>query len=182
MVKKTKRGQFEIMGLAIVVILMILGMLFVVRFVLLKPQTTIKQSYADTVLAANLKNSILLFTTQCGELRVQDLLADCVQTPLGQSPQTNNCPPGFTNSCDYSQQRIQEIFDATLEVANRNYRFEACIIKNRLCDPQRGIIRMASDSDYNKACEGQEIESKFSPVQTRAGIMKVTLQVCRDVI
>jgi|TARA_B100002003_G_C14132239_1_gene544507 hypothetical protein len=177
-----KRGQFEIMGLAIVVILMILGMLFVVRFVLLKPQSTIKQSYADTVLAANLKNSVLLFTTQCGDIRIQDLLKDCVQTPLGQSPEINNCPPGLTNSCDYAQEKIQEIFDATLVQSNRNFRFEACIIKNKACDPGRGIIQMASDPDYDKACAGQEIESKFSPVQTRAGIMKVTLQVCRDVI
>jgi hypothetical protein len=170
-----KKGQMEIMGLLIVVILMILGMLFVVRFVILKPGDTIKQSYADTVLAANLKNSILLFSTHCHNKRIQDLLADCV------SGGVLECNSGFRkiNSCAYATEKIDEIFAKTVVRWRREYQFEACLFRNGRCDATN-LVRIPAGAAYNEVCQ-QERESKFSPIQTEKGIMKVTLNICRDV-
>tara|TARA_Y100000310_G_C20699129_1_gene828032 strand:- start:5275 stop:5835 length:561 start_codon:yes stop_codon:yes gene_type:complete len=182
-----KKGQMEIMGLTVVIILMILGMLFVVRFVILKPKSDVKQSYADTVLAANLKNSLLLMSTDCHNKRVQDLLADCV------SGFTITCPNG-QRSCGYAMDRIREVFDKTLDRWNREYTFEACLFSGVGCKTSIGgqaapiIFLTPPDKDNpgsflaeDKVCQ-QERESKFSPVQTEKGIMKVTLNICNSVI
>ena len=172
-----KKSQMEIMGLLIVVILMILGMLFVVKFIILKPQGNIKQSYADTVLAANLKNSVIFFTTDCRKQDVQTLLKDCVVGGI-----IDDCPGG-TNSCEYAVEKIEEIFDETLNVWNRDYRFEACLLDGRDCTSAHGqIIRLSSGSSFATTCQNQEIESKFSPVKTIQGNMKITLDICRDVV
>ncbi len=191
--KMAKKSQMEIMGLTIVIILMILGMLFVVRFVVLKPKSDIKQSYADTVLAANMKNSLLLFTTGCHGQKIQDLLADCVSS----STPAITCPNG-QNSCGYALQQIKAIFAQTLDKWNREYYFEACLWEGRECktsltspsslnSPPWLIITPPKKNDPSQRMEWQsvckqEVESKFSPVQTQANrIMMVTLKICRNV-
>jgi len=175
---KKKRAQMEIMGLTIVIILMILGMLFVVRFVILKPKNNLKQSYADTVLAANLKNSLLLFSTQCNNRRIQDLLADCVSGNIITCPSFGAVP---STSCTYAESRIREIFDKTLDRWNREYLFEACIWRGGSCDASSLPFILAPPGLTESDVCNQEIESKFSPVQTEKGIMKVTLQICTNV-
>ena len=73
---KNKKSQMEIMGLAIVVVLIALGMLFAVKFVLLKEDTGYRKEYTTTQLTANMLNTLLYTNTNCSGISVSELLED----------------------------------------------------------------------------------------------------------
>jgi hypothetical protein len=77
-----KRGQMEIMGLVVVVILIIIGVLFAIRFVVLKEPTDIKQSYRRSQLASNLGVAILKTSAEeCRGTSVKELIIDWANRP-----------------------------------------------------------------------------------------------------
>ncbi len=74
-----KKAQMEIMGLAIIVILLSLGLLFVIRFVVLKPTEDMKQNYETSELAANFLNALLdTHAPNCHDIKFSALYQDCV--------------------------------------------------------------------------------------------------------
>lgn len=114
---RMKKAQMEIMGLALVVILMSLGILFVIRFVALKPKSEIRESYTQTQTAQNILTSLLKTTTQCRAnipYTISDLLKSCAR---GQSL---TCDDG-NDSCSYVNNTIKYILNRTLEEWSRKY-------------------------------------------------------------
>jgi hypothetical protein len=74
---KNKKSQFEILGLAIVIILITLGILFVIRFVVLKEPSKLRYDYTRTEMASNMLNTLLRTDTDCKRKSMTELFQDC---------------------------------------------------------------------------------------------------------
>ena len=112
------KSQMEIMGLAIIVILAALAMIFVIQFIVVKQPTDIKKAFTHKELAANTVNTLLSTTTDCKELSIAQLLEDCAEGALV------SCPGG--DSCAYAEQVIDGILEETLVEWNKEFYYHAC--------------------------------------------------------
>lgn len=151
------KGQLEIFGLAIVVILIALAFLFAVQFFLLRPGTDAIQPAKEGALAANFLNSVLGVTTDCYGRNIKELLQDCALSGVLQCP-------GDVNACLYSKQELQQMLDSSLEVWKKSYLFT--------------VKGMPDELSIGSACSGEK-EYKQHPVVVRPGYdILVTLEIC----
>lgn len=122
-----KKSQTELLGFAIVVLLIAVGMLFVIGFIVLDEKTNTRAAYLYKQTATNLNDALLETTTTCRQLTVRELYLACMED-------TNNandiCPPvDFTiptntvPACRYLQGFISERLNETLGVLGYDYRY-----------------------------------------------------------
>lgn len=157
-----KKSQMEIMGLAIVVILISLSLIFVVRFVVLKKPTDFKKAFTQTELASNTLNTFLKTTSKdCSGLSMTELLQDCAQ---GSSITCG----GNMKSCIYVNQTAKEIFTNTLDSWNVEYYFSVYQDESnpRFTLPEPG-----------KPCAGAK-KSKLFAIPTAGATLFVKLDIC----
>ncbi len=155
----SRKAQMEIMGLAIIFILVIFGVLFAVRFVITKPDSDIRMGYQQSVLASNMLSALRATTTDCASATVEQLLQDCAST------QTVSCPGG-KSSCEKAELVIGAIMKETLENWGRSYTFS--------------ISGSESASKIKFAigdCSGEK-EVKTHPVPTRSGTIMLRMEIC----
>jgi len=114
MVYKIKKAQMEVFGLAIVVILIFIGIVFVIKFY--KPASTedIKSKYVDEVIAQNMLTSIFSLNTTCS-LDMAELAKDCYLD--------GSYLCGSKRSCEYVNDTISNILENTLEEWKKPYEF-----------------------------------------------------------
>jgi len=106
------------MGLAIVVILISLIILFVVRYVVLKEPKEIRKDYTDFDISYSFVNTLMNTNVpDCYDLTFTELFKDC------ESALIVNC--GGMNSCEYLNSILPYILTQTLGVQNINYEFLA---------------------------------------------------------
>ncbi|MEK6849674.1 MAG: hypothetical protein AABY01_03845 [Nanoarchaeota archaeon] len=153
-----RKGQMEILGLAVIVVLIMLGVLFAVFFVLRAPASNIAQTYKESQLASSLLTTMLATTTPCRGATVTELLQDCASA--GQL----TCPYG--TSCDEASNAIGTMLEGTLGVWKRSYQFSITGASNT------EAITFASGD-----CTGER-ESHTNPIPTASGALQVTLNLC----
>ncbi|MCH8004192.1 MAG: hypothetical protein IH934_06200 [Nanoarchaeota archaeon] len=150
-----KKAQTEIMGLAIIVILIMIGMFFVISF-LTVDTIDYKKQFTQAELASNMLNTFLRTTSDCNGFSMTELLQDCNQDKsiicYGES------------SCDYVSSTAQQIFMETLEKWNVDYEFKVFNDENTLFT-------------LGKTCINNK-KSKLFPIPTDSGILFVKLDVC----
>ncbi len=88
------KAQSEIMGLAMVMVLVAFGLVFIVSFIVLTDDGDIRGDFIDKQMAVNINNAILDTNTQCRGNTVRRLLVDCVDS------RNVICSAGV-NSCDF---------------------------------------------------------------------------------
>lgn len=131
MIRLAIRAQMEIMGLAVIVILVFLGLLFSVN--LKKPDTS-QETYA-TYATSELSNRYLVAlleaqTMDCTSennmatpIRLKELAVDCARLwsmngwrePFTTQVATYTCGDNNQNACDYLNKAIRSALDATLD-------------------------------------------------------------------
>jgi hypothetical protein len=99
----------EIIGVAIIVIIVVIGMFFVMFSGRKKLDT--KQDIMDAQLAQAMLNSMLGSETECGN-SLYHVIKDCYG-------RNSLCK----NSCQYVHDKVGEIFNGTLEKWGKPYRF-----------------------------------------------------------
>jgi hypothetical protein len=109
----------EILGLAIVVVLLLLAATFVIRFLLVKKSPEYRKAFVNAELASGMINTMLKTTAKdCSKATMKDLLQDC------SSLQSLMCDNGM-DSCSYFNDAADSIFGATLDAWNYKYFFTA---------------------------------------------------------
>lgn len=157
-----KRSQMEIMGLAIIVILISLSLIFVVRFVVLKEPTDFKKAFTQTELASNMLNTFLKTTSEdCSGLSMTELLQDCAQGG------GITCGNG-ERSCIYVNQTAEQIFRDTLYSWNVDYYFSV------YQDESSPIFTLP---EPGKPCIGAK-KSKLFAIPTGGATLFVKMDIC----
>ncbi|MBT5021373.1 hypothetical protein HOK51_10145 [Candidatus Woesearchaeota archaeon] len=168
--KLFKRGQMEIMGLMIIVILVVMGVLFALKFVILKPPTPIKQHYMTTQMVSNFGIALLHSTTDdCRGTDLSELMIDCANwKEVGGSITCGN----GRNSCDYVKDTLGFILNETLEIWRVKYYFKA------------GNSPLAQDQIFNfssqhtSCSEGVPGEAEQFFLPTDRGLLTFKLFIC----
>ena len=154
-----KKSQMEIMGLAIVVILLVVGMTFVIRFMINKEPVDYKKQFSQAETASNTLNTFLKATSRaCNGLTMTELLQDCGHT------KNIICPNG-QNSCVYLELAAKEILNKTLDSWNFEYEFSA------YQDEAFPLVKLG------KRCPAEK-KSKTFPIPTSSGTIFTKLDVC----
>ena len=158
--KFSRKSQTEIIGLAIVVVLLIIGMTFVIRFMLAKEPVDYKKQFTQAEIASNTINTFLKTSSRdCKGLTMTELLQNCGYGGI------ITCPNEQT-SCVYALEAAQEIFRETLDAWNLNYEFKAFLQETS------PIFTLGSPCPASKP-------SKTFPIPTGSGAaLFVKLDVC----
>ena len=120
----SKRSQMELLGFAVVIILIAVGMIFIISFSIMSPNVDSRTTYLHKQVATNLNDALLETTTTCRQESVRELLLSCVETnqmicpPIDSSITIDN-----TNACDYLSQFIQNRLNDTLDVWGYDYSY-----------------------------------------------------------
>ena len=117
--KTLKKAQAEIVGITIVMVLIMLGIIFVIKFVVLPDEYNIKQAFDQSQMAANFMDSVLKTTTTCNNLEVTELIQDCAENygssflyTCPEDPELNitcNRTDNTCTSCEFLNQSIEYI-------------------------------------------------------------------------
>lgn len=173
---KNKKSQTEIMGLAIIVILVAFGLVFMMKYMATNKPTEYQKEYLYAELSSNIINTLLKTTVDdCLQLSFADLYRDCAENPPSGSIDCR----GFSspNSCSYSRTQTEEVLDKTLEEWNINYEFivytEEQTILNSIWDGGNSI--KSSDG-----CLGEKKSKRYSipAPSTVDGTVYIKLDVC----
>ncbi len=160
-----KKAQMEIMGLAIIVILISAAMLFTIRFVVLTEPSTYKKEYMQTELGYNILSTLFKTTVpDCNNRNFEELYRDCAIDP--DNPQIS-CDD-WSTSCAYINKATDDILNDTLGKWNIGYEF---IAKTKTTPIP--IVRLGSCPTVKK--------HKSYPIpidSTGENILSVTLDIC----
>jgi hypothetical protein len=155
-----KKSQMEIMGLAIIVILVALGLLFVLLWVAKTPPTKQVQRAKESVLAANFMNTMLGTTTGCNQRTVRELLQDCALTG-------GSTPCADRTSCAFAHEAIQHMLDETFLHWHLPYHLN-----------MSGSSQL-EQFDFGAPCTGER-EEKIHPLPVRPGFeITLVMDICR---
>ena len=156
--RKNKKSQAEIVGLVIIVLLITIGLLFVVKFVVLREPSDVKKTFVHSELASNMVKVLLETTTTCKESSVKDLFQDCAAF------KGINCEE--LDSCEMVNDTIGKILTNSLDKWNKQYEFRAYIPGN---DPILAYDNCAPKADR---------ESVTYPIPTDRGTLFIQLDIC----
>ena len=151
------KGQTEIMGLAIIVVLISMGIIFTLVFVFGGEEDTTKDIYQRSQLSSNLLNSMTSTSTACKGATMKELIQDCV------TKRRLKCDN--KNSCSYMEDAVEIIFVNTLDKWKYSYIFT-------MKHGDRQLIKRTSGQ-----CD--EYESSFHYIPTSAGNVELKLSICK---
>ena len=149
----------EILGLAIVVVLVLVATIFVIRFLVLKTPTEYRKGFVSSELASNMLDTFLKTAAKdCSQLTMTELLQDCAQ---GRSITCGN----GQDSCKFVELTAKSIFEGTLDKWNMNYEFLA------YTDINSPLIKLG------KQCSTEK-KSKLFPIPISTATMYTKLDIC----
>ena len=169
-----KRSQMEIMGLMIVVILVIIGVLFVLKFVILKPPSEVKKSFLTSQLVSNFGIALLHSSSEdCRGTDLSELMIDCTNWYASGGGIT--CGNGM-KSCEYVQDVISGLINQTFEAWHVKYYIRAGTSKS---DAGEIFSFSSKDKDGESNCNDKvpgESEQFFLP--TDRGLLTLKIFIC----
>ncbi|MBI2657825.1 hypothetical protein HYX08_03985 [Candidatus Woesearchaeota archaeon] len=154
-----RKAQMEILGLAIVVVLILVAAVFVVRFLVVKAPTEYRKGFVSSETASNMLSTLLKTAAKdCSQLTMTELLQDCAQA------RSVVCDNG-QDSCRFVEAVSKEIFESTFDKWNMEYEFLA------YTDANQPLIKLG------KKC-GAEKRSKLFPIPISTATMYTKLDIC----
>ena len=156
---RKKKSQMEILGLAIVVVLILVATTFVVRFLVLRTPVDYRKGFVSSELASNMLNTFLKTAAKdCSQLTMTELLQDCAQG------RGIICENG-QDSCKFIESTAKDIFSKTLDKRNMNYEFLA------YTDINLPLIKLGNP------CKAEK-RSKLFPIPISGATMYTKLDIC----
>jgi len=162
---KSKKAQTEAIGLAVIVILISLAIIFALAFSL-RQKPTIKETYLKAQLASNTLNALLKSDVECYDTAgnpysMSDLIQDCI-VYWNQRQNQINC--SGTPSQDFVQEKIDSLLSETLKEWKKSYNLTI------------GIGEQVYFSFANGDQKGSK-EVETYPLNTFKGIVLITLEI-----
>ncbi|MFH1398733.1 MAG: hypothetical protein ABIG95_01320 [Candidatus Woesearchaeota archaeon] len=159
-----RKSQMEIMGLALVVLILSIAMVFLFKFSGGSKVSEVKQDFVDTKLASNMLNVILKTTHEEKDIELKNMFKYCAE---GDS----NASRGY-DPCDEMNKTVSFILDRTLKTWQKSYNLTATI---------NGETKLYL---INKNCGGSlkgfsTRESETYMIPTRYGTMLIRMDICR---
>jgi hypothetical protein len=138
----------ELLGIAIIMVIVIMGILLALRFFYLQPEENPAAAARDTLLGANLLDTMLETTTPCRDLQLVTLLQECGRGS-GLVCGDATAPDGSVmvkagSACDYAMGTIAFLLNQTLGTWQRHYEFAidgpGAIGKRAINSPAEGCM------------------------------------------
>ena len=173
-----KKGQMEVIGLVVIVILISLGLLFMAQFALKsdpKKKVFVRKGLAYSTMSAMMKLDINC-TDYNDNYRVKplklqgDLLQDCTEN-FGYYDSKYQC--NGQHSCDYVNETITYLLNETLGRWNKHYEFKSSLLSG--IKPE--IILQIKDGE-GKGCPLERDTSGLFPLNTGVGLIENVLYLC----
>lgn len=170
----SKKAQMEVFGLAVIVILLVVGMLFMIRFVILRPQQQAQQSasYINKDLASNIvvymQNIAINPADVCNKkLDLTDLIRDCA---YGEgSIRCLDKVPSYVESCSIARKIIEEdILAKTLDEFQHDYYFSVY---------KSGTGDIIDNLEINNKCPGKKT-SGIAFIPLPPDVLNLQLDIC----
>jgi hypothetical protein len=170
---RAKKAQMEILGLAIVVLLLILGMVFVIKFIAMSNGDSIRKEVSESQIASNYIATYLDTTViECRSLTIKDLLIDCAEDGALPTGGTIMCPTTpQRKSCEMAHIVAKRIFEQTFDQWKTRYYFSAAL-QNR-----QPFSELSYPGLPITPCTGTK-RSKDYPLSTDSGVLHVKLDLC----
>ena len=151
----------EILGLAIVIVLLFLAITFAIRFFVNENPIDFRTKFTSKVYVSN-GIDVFLDTTaeKCFQRDMTELLQNCAES------RSIICEDS-KDSCEYVESTAESIFSSTLGKWNRKYEFRA-YIKDNYNSP---LVRVG------EPCRGEKEQGLF-PVPSSIGTIYVDLNTC----
>ena len=159
-----RRAQFEIMGLAFIMILVMMGILFGL-YVMSRPEPQLARDFSQSQLASNWLNAYKGMSTTCHGADITRLLQDCASS--GQI----DC--GGKSSCAFAREITHELLNNTLGSWNRQYNLSLSGATN----PGDPPLSLEAIGAANTRCTGN-IQRDEQPIPSRAGPIFLRLSIC----
>lgn len=179
MKSREKRGQMEIIGLVIIVILITLGLLFMVQFALRSKPTTalfLRKELAASSLSTLLKT--IVKDGVCGEARPQfsEVLIDCARHfPAEVSTSVLQCES--KHSCQFFVESVRRLLDSSIGSWQHSYELRAQLIRASGVSPEELIPPIKGKSGCPRT-KGRHSSGAFPLPTVDAGLIEVVLYVC----
>ena len=165
-----KKSQIEILGMTLIIMFISLGILFLIKFNILESPTNVKGRFVHSELASSTLSTLLVTNVhECRGVNIRDLLIDCAE---GQSILCNGS--ANPNSCDYSKHVIRVIFNDSLAVWEKDYKFTAWT------DGDLAWVEDDLDGppDYTECPKERKSALFFFETETK-GTLFIRLDICR---
>lgn len=161
----SNRGQMEIFGLVIIVILLAIGLLFAVLILTKSPSLEVER-VKPSIVAANFLNTMMGTTSSCGKRSVRELLQDCAVSSADWDT-AFRCGPDL-NTCELMREMISDMLAASLGKWGKNYRFY-----------MNGTDAVEKIHFESGSCSGER-EGASKPEKILSGLdVRVTLNICQ---
>ncbi len=173
-----KKAQTEILGLAIVVVLVIIATILVVKFGFSKSANT-RNDFISSQEASNFLNTFLKTSaSDCSQLTMTELLQDCAQ---GESICCKDCnnPASAVYSCGFVKSAAAAILLGTIGAEKKKYEFLACSnfnMKEIKCYDPIPLVKIDNPPGI-QPCPGQK-KLKIFPIPINSGTIYVKLEIC----
>ncbi|MBI2133203.1 hypothetical protein HYU11_00825 [Candidatus Woesearchaeota archaeon] len=166
------RAQTEMIGLAIIVLIMIIGMVFAMKFLIKEPK--ILSDAGDKQVATAFLNTLLSDKLEVNECKVgvelKELIQDCSTPP--ELP--NRCADNTITYCQKAETVIKGILEGSLKPRKKEYEFYLCSKDLKNCAPGKAVIE---DVSNQRMCR-QDKTQVIYPLPTEYGTVFTVLNIC----
>ncbi|MFC2135435.1 hypothetical protein ACFLTH_12550 [Bacteroidota bacterium] len=158
---RSRKGQMEIMGLIVIVILLTIGMFFIISFKTQTSQPQVKKTYEQDQLASNFLIAFLKTDSGCSNLDLKKLVQDCA------ADQNINCKG--KDSCEFVNNTMNIILKNTFDEWGKNYSLTTNGMGTK-------------DINFDYCHENANRESAFQPISLYPypGTVTMKLDLCNS--
>lgn len=170
-----KKAQMEIMGLAIIIILLMLGMIFLVKFMVLDEKRSIKADFSRKQVAQNFLNAMLITNVDvCNDATVSQIITECYEGGSNIQCGANG------GACDYLRNSLKsDFFTETLDKWHLAYRFYIDLDKNPVDINFDGITQNNECKETTIGTTYDSLENAQAKIGTLSGAtILVNLDLC----
>lgn len=167
----------EILGLAIVIVLVLIATIFIVRFLAFKTATDYRKGFVGTELASNMLSTFLSTNADdCFQMTMTEILKDCaIFDGRCDGGGCIKCSNANEDSCSFIRLTAVNIFAQTLDKWKLRYKFLAYIDAN---SPFITIDKSIGESQ--SICKEKKSKLFAVPVDPTSAItMFVKLDICQ---